>query len=798
MLNELTSKLLFVPFNRDYTVPLKIRELLTEDEFFEHCFVNTDFEEEIKRVNKADRISIDDSGDKLFVWEKAVSEEIQRLKDHQDAEKNFWRWIKDDGNGIYCIRGDAGTGKTTYLHHLKYHNKDIPISWEILDIQKAHTPVRFLSRTLIINNFATLDGKMISVFLIKILNAIFDKSETEINSLSHRNSGSIFYNLLQIFKGKPRKVESDPESRRIANNLARLYQNYRNNVQRSFPLQQTRWFFDDSPLFRKSAFEITKTDLEKFELYLYERVDKLLKEKITEEILDSLQDVYMTILRSKDSCRKHIIAIDNVERIIGEHEICNTQAQKLIDHMRHTLDSYAENDPDFFKKFQMIVLMRNTSSRMSDIPLHRIDFGGHELNLSGWFPIDRIVFNKLQWYEKKNIPVEGGYLIDEIIGKNGFDGCGPRSLQVKLSMLFNHNNRVILTLLTKAIELAHEVDPYPLEVFNMFKENKTMPQQLTRFAARTIIIRMVLNVLKDDDFFRKIATQKALKTTGNPKSSDSIHNLNSEEKTYYERLGYARKIFTALYDYSLHHQEDIAGEFMPFDELIQAMFGAGDHYVRAYFDKNNYEQREMLTQVLFFMNYYDGRKHNWLHFIDIQYNIPNSMGLDVSNEAELQKLIDEKHSEIGIRIMDAGIAFLYYIIQSFEYFSCRVEDEKFPPLLCLIPTREELSKCNNIENLPCLSVIRRVSKDAFTCFNIMEDRAQKGAKDIPYRRTLDDMPLDHKTRVIRAHEGYINNFCDCVKSYYSEDPDLPSDVTDKLDLLYDKLENCRKEYLAKL
>ena len=138
MLNELTSKLLFVPFNRDYTVPLKIRELLTEDEFFEHCFVNTDFEEEIKRVNKADRISIDDSGDKLFVWEKAVSEEIQRLKDHQDAEKNFWRWIKDDGNGIYCIRGDAGTGKTTYLHHLKYHNKDIPISWEILDIQNAH------------------------------------------------------------------------------------------------------------------------------------------------------------------------------------------------------------------------------------------------------------------------------------------------------------------------------------------------------------------------------------------------------------------------------------------------------------------------------------------------------------------------------------------------------------------------------------------------------------------------------------------------------------------------------------
>ena len=198
MLNELTSKLLFVPFNRDYTVPLKIRELLTEDEFFEHCFVNTDFEEEIKRVNKADRISIDDSGDKLFVWEKAVSEEIQRLKDHQDAEKNFWRWIKDDGNGIYCIRGDAGTGKTTYLHHLKYHNKDIPISWEILDIQKAHTPVRFLSRTLIINNFATLDGKMISVFLIKILNAIFDKSETEINSLSHRNSGSIFYNLLHV------------------------------------------------------------------------------------------------------------------------------------------------------------------------------------------------------------------------------------------------------------------------------------------------------------------------------------------------------------------------------------------------------------------------------------------------------------------------------------------------------------------------------------------------------------------------------------------------------------------------
>lgn len=799
MLDELTSMILCVPYHMDYTVPQKVRDLLTEKEFFEQCYVNAEFDKEIKRIKAAERVKYDEAEDGTSTWNKEVTEEIMRLKIHRDAEKAFFRWIDDNGNGIFCIKGDAGTGKTTYLHHLKYINKDKNLGWVIIDIQNAHTPIQILSKELKIDKFNLLESKVVAAVLDKIFEILFDDSvdREKTPQVGHEGWGNILRNVLHIFRRDRRREELCRATYLIAKNIEKLYRNYRENVRANFPLEETKWFFDNSPLYEKRAAQVKQEELLTFAETIYRHVDMLMKTTPIKDVLTKLLKVYLILLRSKENDKKYIIAFDNIERNIGDDEISNVEIHELIDVLRHMQDSCYENDHNFYTRFQMIVLMRNTSSRMSGMPLHRIDFWGHELDLGGWFPTDKIVAKKIDWYKTHDIDIEDGELINAIIGeKKGFDGCGPRSLLEKISMLFNHNNRVILSLLSKAISLAHDTNPVVLEVINEFRENKrNISLQLTRFALRSIVMRLILDVLREDGFFKNVIVQ--VSRDENDIGVLDVHSPESigqnDEETAHVRLGIARKILSALYEYSLDQ-----GDYMPFDILIQKLNGDGTHHVDEYFDENNIHNRLMIAKILYYMNYYNSRKHNWLHFIDIQCNIPDATeGLRVSHYKKLQELIDERHEIMGIRIMSAGIAYLYYIIQSFEYFSCRVGNVNLLPLLCLIPKLDEIRKCEKVEELSCVSAIMRVKEDAFSCIEVMDRRINSGTRDVLYRRDKDSSFTTHKTRIINAHQGYINNFIDCIKEYYRYDQNVTTDDRKKLNDLYKQLNYLRYVYRGK-
>ncbi len=408
MVNSIASALLYVPFNKDYTVDNAIKENLSEEEFFEHCFVNLDIDKEIENT-MAMRKEEFEEGEEGALGEELRREKLAQLNDIKDSIDNFERWIKDSGNAVYCIKGNAGCGKSTYLHYLKHIYKNQSIKWEIVDIQKSREGIDILNKKLQIPHFHMLDYKVISAMLDNILQHIFVKDSKD----------RFNFDMLK-------------------EHLSKLFQKYRNKVQEDFPDDITKLFFDDAPLFSLEIEAISKDDIEKYANNIYKYLHDLVNSENPFMILLCLWSVYMCILNSMDDQEKHIIAFDNFERFIGADEICNKQLWNFIEKLRHLLQSCEEADINFYKHFQMILFMRNTTSRMGNLPLQLVDFGGHELELSSWFPINRIVNRKIRWYESKNIEIPNIKLMDLILGDASFDGRGMRSLQVKLSMLFNN------------------------------------------------------------------------------------------------------------------------------------------------------------------------------------------------------------------------------------------------------------------------------------------------------------------------------------------------------------------------
>ena len=737
MINNLASILLYVPFNKDYAVDDKVRNGLSEQEFFDHCYVSMDIDKEITNAENM-KMEEYEEGEDGVSGEELKREKIEKLKELKRSINNFDYWIKNNGNAVYCIKGNAGCGKSTYLHHLKYFYRNDSIKWEIIDIQKSREVVDILNTKLQIPQFNLLDYKVISAMLDNILQYIFVK----VNA----------------------RVSFDMTKEQLYN----LFQRYKSNGQEDFPNAITRVFFEDSPLFNAGINDIKKSEVEEYAKNIYEYLKKLLSDESPIMILDQLWSIYMHILSSIDDEEKHIIAFDNFERFIGADEICNKQLWNFIETLRHLLQTCEEADEYFYHHFQMVLFMRNTTSRMGNIPLQLVDFEGHELDLSDWFPINRIIDKKLKWYSKNNIEVPNKELVDMILGDGSFDGKGMGSLQAKLSMLFNNNKRILITLLTNIVD--NDTEKY-LEKFIAFAKNKKRGRmRLNKFAGRSIIIRLILDELQKDNFFKNIFVEE------------------TEER--HLRLGIARKILIILYNYSLYHHQ----EYMLLDDLIVEWRNEGRQSVNRYFDENYQNERNIISKILYQMNYYNSRTNDKLHFIDIQYNTADeSIVFFVEDDVALAEMIREHHSEIGIRIMPAGEAYLHYFVQSFEYFACRIEKKKkaVPPLLTLVPNEDDLDNCKDVLELEFLDVIDSVYENAAECIGRMREISDNNR--IIYQRTLNSPRRIHSDRIIDSHRGYIDNFQQCIRKKY-ENISITYEREKLLLQIYEELDRRRRKY----
>ena len=213
------------------------------------------------------------------------------------------------------------------------------------------------------------------------------------------------------------------------------------------------------------------------------------------------------------------------------------------------------------------------------------------------------------------------------------------------------------------------------------------------------------------------------------------------------------------------------------------------------FNSCNEKTLDTIAQVLYYMNYYDGRKQNWLQLIDIQYNMQNINRVTIDSYQTLKEYILNNSKNINIRITNAGCAYLYFVVYYFEFFSCKTSYSKTKidlyPLLCTIPSVEEIVS-QDIENLHCIKILRRVLADSKECISILN----ADENPILFRPNIHSKFITHQERIINSHHGFINNFKDCLNRIYFDECENNEKFKLRFDSLVSIINNIKTEYTS--
>lgn len=745
--------LLAVPFNDDYKIAPEIKKQLTAHEFFEECFLKPAYDEYLD----ASLNNNDDQDDIISFDQDILKRDIRKnLEQQADEMEELEAWIISRQPDLYCLLGDAGAGKSTFLHYLEYKYKLKKVKFEIVDIQKATEDIKVLNYIIEVPEFYSLYAKSVAILIKHIIDSILIGDE---NVVDTRSSVAIINEVKKKF--------------------CEMFVD-------KFPRNEVEKFFDFPNCDPQEAFKSCR----KFAEHIYDYMKNLLNNLDIKTVFSILLEVYISLLICKDKKYHYIIAFDNFERFIGEQEIYNKELTEFVDKLRGIQKSIANNNKHLLYHYQIMISMRHTSVRMFTSE-QVTEFMPHIVDINQWFEPSSIIKKKIQWLEKHDVEMDGIKHIPTILHDMGGGGNALRGLHFKISMLFNYNKRVIVTFLVNTL-YSNRFAKYQMlyvKKYDYFwnKENK-LSKSLSKFAARSIIYRMILDRLRDDGFFQYIMVQEEKREASNSQVEKSrmIHSRN--------RLGFARKILTLLLNYDNLCQPEKVPSYMKLSELFKQLFPSAENPLTMLFDDNNKEVLDNVVQILFYMNYYSPRKKNWLQFIDIQYDISGVYSvldrISIDDSSKLMELLRENLQNINIRITNAGKAYLYFVVYHFEYFACRninAREDSLHPLLYTIPTLEEI-KMSKPEDLDCIYIMQNVQRDALSCIEKM-----KADENIIYL-IADGKQKVHSERIINSHRGYLDNFIQCIKSFYEEEMGVGDEQSEKINDLINAIIRIRDGY----
>lgn len=773
--DEYIKKILAVPFGPNHGLNRKLLEKLEKD-FFVECFVKPSYDI-MENVHSLD-------GPVKTAFE--IDLPMKGVLDSRDKARNdeiaFFSWLNDlTKNDVYYVRGDAGTGKTTYLHWLKYNaEQEHPEDgwrWEILDLAEAVEYVTILDVTIRIPNFNFLYYKVISA-IIKSVNEMLYPERIEKKPINHEKA-------VMRFK--------------------KLYYTFMDEFDCFYPDNRIRSFFNDIPLNIETREEkTTRRICEDCGHFVAQRFGDILSTYDQEESLSLFLQLYLYILRCFHEQSKIAVAIDNVERIIGSDEIFNVEITEFATALRTMQTAIAKNNVILQQYYKIAVFMRNTSVRMLT-PQQITDTRANTFDMSDWFDVEAIIRNKLQWYERQGEKLEATDEILDILQDNYNDNGDLRGLYTKLRMIFNNNKRVIVHFLIYILGKQSN-QPYVIR-YNQLRQHKlgALSESLTRFATRSIIYRLLLNEMREDDFFRAIMTEPITQSESDMHNNEETNTLESSGQDQRDdgaaAVGYARRILTLSYEYELRHLDD---PYMPLGDILCRIFGMNRQDIDQFYQSENIYKREVLANILFAMNYYNGRKGDWLQLIDIQY-YPEGVyrSIQIPDSVKMKELMEQNVEKIKIKITNAGIAYLFFIAFSYEYFACKSMNSssrkeiigKFdiPPLLCTIPTKDQIVN-SKIADLECIKSIEIVLLETLRCISKMNRDEQQGIPMIPFRRELDRPFIKHTVRIVNSHRGYLDNFTECISEIYRNEKKNDTAFGDHLELLVETIQTLRDFY----
>lgn len=693
--------ILYTPFDSKSIIDSNISEKLTQKEFLENCYVKPRFQTDFL-LQITDEYT--ESYDYIINYDQLKDMINQQSKDYE----SFKKWMDSDINfKIYTISGNAGTGKTTFIHRLESEIEDK--NWIIFDVANSRDFIDWFNGIKTnIQNFQTPYSKLYAIVLQYIKALLFDYPNKDTKSICNGLSA-----ILKAYKTKFNNVHLRGTD--YFDGLARISKNL---------------FVFNKRLYIEEAAKYTQRYFE----------SKSAKYKgDVKNIFRTALDVFIITISCVFDLNIHVIVFDNIERFIAHDEIYN----KDVDLIRRELSSYSkeinEKQEYYHGKFKFILGMRTSSERMCGVKLHSADELPSDLNITNWFLIDNIITSKFNWYKKQGFTTIDINTVSQIVcdlrACSKYDLTG---LQLFINPLFNDNLRLITDFIGMIVEKDSNrrcIHKY----IELWGENTPV----SRFAARSIIRGLIYQELdNNDNLFHHLQLYTEIERKKHDENEDDYG------------LSYVRKILTILYN----RQNDVTLE-----TTIAALCGIS-YDVQEYWNKTLPERnKNNIAEILFYMNSYNRRENDWIQFIDMQIiGMENNTSID--DVQTLRNLIDEKMSLISLKIMPAGEAYLRYMVASFEYFSFRFHKNhvmNYQPLFSVIPSLDELKNCTDIKSLPCYTIINYVKENAINC---MQNLKEKGDIEICFSDT--HIEKSHSQRIVEQHQGFLDEFVYYLRTKY--------------------------------
>lgn len=682
--NNVKDALLCTPYLKGFDYGI------TEDVFLRELYCDPDFsnrinsiEREIQELKNREAFAVDEELLDLQK-EKSKIQQFQELKQRfeQDLIENNWQ-------GARYICGYSGSGKSTYLGHLLSELREKHHKVYKIDLAESVKGPKFLSGTWFNSAFKVTLCKFVSV-LLQTLNSMIAKNNGE-NVEEYRKHMEKYYNFYHdIYK----------ENHRFSNffNIIKLF------VNKNIPYYERH----NTSMYEKLYEHISNELNEIFSINNEENEFNIIipnVEMVIHDLLGLIALFAMADVAKKKGDNyifehKIIIAIDSLEHYIQNDVVFNADIVRICT----IIDDFIANQNQFYKDminyefssiFKFIVVFRDTTAKM--MPNRNAeDNMVVDINVTEWFLPINIAYKRFAFYKKGNSKSNEKQIkaLETIMNDDGLN----HSFFDKLVEMHNFNKRRLFQYLYEALndnavehylELVATIDNYSKKLKdNTDKERNDYIKLIQAYknAARSSIIRLLFNQIKNKEYFQKIYVEE--------------RNADNMGKSY------ARRILTYISGKKPIEERQEQNNYIGFGDLLNNCFRI----------ENVVEPDiviENVANVLFEMSNSSKDDTNWCQLVVIKFN-DQSFNKDRLKE-QLQSSINNigDHSKsYGIKITSAGRFFLSKMAD-YEYFACRYSRCSDPLFF------EDITSKKNRQSV--LSNINIVKQHAFDCIDKVKE-----------------------------------------------------------------------------
>lgn len=728
---------------------------ITEEEYLKKLYVNpfTLYERKMKEIP--------DSGtDPDYIYGYAQQVELNTLR---DVQKSFESRLNKLDDSLFVIKGGAGSGKTTYVHHLQQECSHLKFCF--CDFEEASKAVRLFGIPYDFGNkFNNNVWKFVSIIISKIDRTLFLKRNW-IDFLSHSE---------------------------YIKKILEKYRRYFSDLNGETPIvdEQGIWEFFECLKKYAERKENRNEFQERLKNFITMKFDLFEREKQHKEVVAYVCGILIRLLLCLNRIsvdngkeKKHVCVIDNIESFIPfdeVHPIQECELQTIMNgvsdstsRIRPTIQKWKEKYADYKTFFGFLLVTRDTSVSLAEYRHYDDYIRESEIDITTWFCIDDIYDKKIDYFKEKIGSLEENTYYKtyrNILSDVSHYNWGMYEF---ICRMFNNNYRRI------GLDLVNAVVNQPEDELKYFNDKWKYSQlhqecQALKHLCRKFVFRILLDHIQRTKYFDLLLVEKK-DAASRKKSILDINNKSS----------YARKVATILYRVSLTEKNGVPDRFTLFPELVNAVlktpYGA---------DSPSEEQIGDLASVLYLMNETRNQHTNWAPLIMIKFDIEQAYNQDnLKSELIRQwKLYESNGGSItpamqkyGVRIRSAGV-FFAKMVPDFEYFACR-----FAPTYPALFVRENFQKDSEKRSYKCLEVIQIVRENAFQCIDEVISRDYNffdstgvGEIDINsgkrfsllfnrdsiykwiYTSTANGTLIPHPWRILNHHIGYLTHYKEYV------------------------------------